>query len=168
MVGRCQAALLVSDKPRGFYTKVYKGYGEGSQALTDYQHDAASTDADTLKTYYNQHYERFELQNYKIPNIMEDVHDDEKLPTDGEAIEKEDRRQTVKSKRMSTKVRKVQQEEKVEEVVEESPADKKKREAAEKKEAKDKAAAEKKAAKEAAAAEKKAKKTESKSPAKAV
>jgi len=160
IVGRCQVALLVREEPRGFYTKVYKGYGEGSQALTDYQHDAASTGKDTLKTYYAQHYERFELANYSIQNIVEDAHDDSKLPHDGESVEKEDRRQTVKSKRMSTKVRKVEEvKEEQEAVVEETPADKKKREAAEKKEAKDKAAAEKKAEKEKAAAEKAAKKS---------
>jgi len=98
--------MLVREEPRGFYTKVYKGYGEGSQALTDYQHEASSVDKDTLPTYYAQHYERFELTNYSIPNIKEDAHDDSKLPSDGESVEKEDRRQTVKSKRMSTKVRK--------------------------------------------------------------
>ena len=48
-------------------------------------------------SYYQQHYDRYNLNNYNVPSITEDVLDDRKMPDDREEIEDEGTAPPVKS-----------------------------------------------------------------------
>ena len=47
--------------------------------------------------YYQQHYDRYNLVSYNIPNITDDGNDDRKMPDDREEVEDEGTAPPVKS-----------------------------------------------------------------------
>jgi hypothetical protein len=80
---------------RGIYSKPYTGYQRGGQANTPKLVDMAA--ADNIMAYYQQHFDRYNLISYNVPNITEDVLIDHKMPDDREEVEDEGTAPPVKS-----------------------------------------------------------------------
>lgn len=80
---------------RGVYSKPYTGYQRGGQANTPKLVDMNT--ADQLMAYYQQHYDRYNLINYNVPLITEDILVDHKMPDDREDVEDEGTAPPVKS-----------------------------------------------------------------------
>jgi len=80
---------------RGIYSKPYTGYQRGGQANTPKLVDI--NQMDQLMSYYQQHYERYNLANYNVPSITEDILNDKKMPDDREEVEDEGTAPAVKS-----------------------------------------------------------------------
>ena len=80
---------------RGTYSKPYTGYQRGGQANTPKLVEMSSVD--NILSYYQQHYDRYNLISYNVPNITEDVLNDHKMPDDREEVEDEGTAPPVKS-----------------------------------------------------------------------
>lgn len=80
---------------KGVYSKPYTGYQRGGQANTPKLVDL--NNQDQIMSYYQQHYDRYNLVNYNVPLITEDILVDHKMPDDREEVEDEGTAPPVKS-----------------------------------------------------------------------
>ena len=81
-VSKCQFVFTV--KPgecKGIFAKPFTGFERGAQASTPKLIDVDEFDS-KITNYYKEHYDRYELSQYKIPNIEDDLSGDEAWPDD--------------------------------------------------------------------------------------
>ena len=96
LVSRSQYVVKVEPGSfKGIYSKPYTGYQRGGQANTPKLVDLQSVEP--LMSYYKQHYDRYNLANFNVPLITEDILVDHKMPDDREEVEDEGTAPPVKS-----------------------------------------------------------------------
>lgn len=96
VVSRSQYAIKVGAGDfRGVYTKPYTGFQRGGQATTQKLVDP--DDEDDVYLYYEEHHKRYQLSQYNVPNLNDDVPDPNRMPHDSEPVDDEGTAPPVKS-----------------------------------------------------------------------
>ena len=97
IVSRSQyVACIEPDEFRGIYTKPYTGFQRGGQATTQHMINENEVN-NVIESYYDEHYNRYNLEAHLTPHIENDPLMDSKLPHDAEPVDDESTAPPVKS-----------------------------------------------------------------------